>query len=169
MKKRIAIAFALALIAPMVPSLWWRSWEFNRTIDIAAPAPRIWSLLSDFDGYRRWNSYNPKASGTLAVGSVVRVEARLGADTHVVDNVITEVVPEQRLCWRSKNWYGFLVAGTRCRTLEQRGTATTYRHHEIFEGPLAWLIERIMRPRIERGLDTHDADLKRAAERSGES
>jgi hypothetical protein len=32
------------------------------------------------------------------------------------------------------------------------------------EGPLAWLIEKIYRPRIEAGLAQMNGDLKRAAE-----
>jgi hypothetical protein len=63
------------------------------------------------------------------------------------------------------NWFEHLARGTRCRFLEPVGVnATFFRHHEIMEGPLAWLIEKIYRSRIEAGLAQMNGDLKRAAE-----
>ena len=108
------------------------------------------------------------------------IEARLGDEVRIVDNLVTRFEPQKTLCWHSMNWYEFLARGTRCRYLEGVDAAdeidthdetvtlvTRFRHHEIMEGPLAGLIEWLYRPRIEAGLVQMNADLKRAAEAKG--
>jgi hypothetical protein len=141
------------------------SWEAEHTVTIEASPKTVWRILSDLPGYPAWNSYSPSAVGSFREGGVVTIEARLGAETRVVDNRVTRFEPERALCWHSMNWYEILARGTRCRLLEPVGlNATLFRHHEVMEGPLAWLIERIYRPRIEAGLAQMNADLKRAAE-----
>jgi len=141
------------------------SWEAEHTVTIAAPPETVWTILTDRPSYSAWNSYSPRAVGSLREGGVVTIEARLGAETRVVDNRVIRFEPERALCWHSMNWYEALARGTRCRFLEPVGpNATLFRHHEVMEGPLAWLIERIYRPRIEAGLAQMSADLKRAAE-----
>jgi hypothetical protein len=60
---------------------------------------------------------------------------------------------------------GVAVTLTRCRNLEALPTGGTWLiHHEVMEGPLAWLIERLYRPRIEAGLREEDGALAAAAE-----
>ena len=80
-------------------------------------------------------------------------------------NLVTEVDTPRTLCWQSRNWYRFLVRGTRCRYLQPTATNTTrFRHYEIMEGALAGLVEKIYRPRVEKGLATMNRDLKRRVE-----
>ena len=140
-------------------------WETERTVTIQASPERVWAVLVDLEGYPSWNSYSPRAWGELREGGVVTIEARLGDEVRVVANRVTRLEPQRALCWHSTNWYEVLARGTRCRLLEPAGDgATRFRHHEIMEGPLAGLIERLYRPRIEAGLERMNGDLKRAAE-----
>lgn len=141
------------------------AWEAEHTIVIAAPPEKVWSVLVDLPGYSSWNTYSPRADGNIHKGGVVTIDAQLGEEVQVVDNRVTRFVPGEVLCWHSMNWYESLARGTRCRFLEQTDAGTTrFRHHEIMEGPLAWLIEEIYRPRIEAGLAQMNGDLKREAE-----
>ena len=140
-------------------------WEVERETRIAAGDAVVWEILSDLERYPEWNRYSRRADGELRVGANVRIEAHLGEEVRRVDNRVTVVEARRTLCWQSENWYDFLVRGIRCRHLEpvERGE-TRFRHHEVMRGPLAWLVERIYRPRIEEGLATVNASLKRAAE-----
>jgi hypothetical protein len=141
------------------------SWEAERSVTIAAPPEVVWEILIDLPSYSSWNSYSPRAVGSIREGGVVTIDAQLGEEVQVVDNRVTRFDPESALCWHSMNWFESLARGTRCRFLEPIDTDTTFfRHHEIMEGPLAWLIEKIYRPRIEAGLEQMNEDLKRAAE-----
>ncbi len=156
------------MVAFAAATLGCGSWETERSVTIDAPPATVWALLADLDGYSGWNSYSSRAEGELVVDGVVTIEARLGDEVRQVPNRVTRIEPERVLCWHSTNWYEPLVRGTRCRFLEPQGAgATLFRHHEIMEGPLAGLIERIYRPRIDAGLDQMNADLKRAAEAVG--
>ena len=141
------------------------SWEAEHSVTIEAPPETVWEILIDLPSYASWNSYSPSAVGSIREGGVVTIDAQLGEEIRVVDNRVTRFDPESALCWHSMNWFEHLARGTRCRFLEPIGmNATLFRHHEIMEGPLAWLIEKIYRPRIEAGLAQMNGDLKRAAE-----
>jgi uncharacterized protein YndB with AHSA1/START domain len=140
------------------------SWEVEFRSDIEASPEHVWQLLSDLESYPEWNSYSRRVTGRLEVGEVVIVEAHLGEEVREVENIVTRVEPQTALCWRSKDWYGALARGSRCRLLEKTRGGVQLTHHEIMEGPLAWLIERLYRPRIEQGMRQVNADLKRAAE-----
>ncbi len=137
------------------------AWEVEKVIGIGAPPELVWNVLADLERYPEWNSYSPKAIGKLEVGEIVRIEAHLGDEVRHVDNVVLEVDPPRTLCWQSQNWYGVLVRGTRCRYLEDGpNRATQFRHYEIMEGALAGVVEWIYRPRVEKGLEMMNADLK---------
>jgi hypothetical protein len=165
---RKALALLLCGLAAGEIALWQRtpSWSIEHTQAIDADAARVWSKLSDFEGYAAWNTYTPHVSGELAEGAIVRSRGHLGSLAFDVDNRITRLTPGRELCWRSLSWYRHLVWGTRCRAVEARGGAAVIHHHEVFEGPLAWLVGLAFKGRIERGIATHDRDLKRAAEAS---
>ncbi|MEH6549357.1 MAG: SRPBCC domain-containing protein [Pseudomonadales bacterium] len=141
------------------------SWEVEHRIEISARKSTIWTLLSELENYSQWNRYSPSVEGELAVGEVVWVEAHLDNEIQRVQNIVLTVEPEQELCWQSADWYGSMARGTRCRNLYPQGQGTTLLvHHEIMEGPLAWLIELIYRERIERGIKLVDESLAQRAE-----
>lgn len=123
-------------------------------------------MLADLEHYPEWNTYSPRADGELREGGVVTITADLDGEIRIVDNRVTRVTPGRALCWHSMNWYESLARGTRCRFLEADGDGTLFRHHEIMEGPLAFAIDWIYRPRIDAGLATMNADLKKRVESS---
>lgn len=147
------------------------SWQTEHTVEIAASPTTVWRILVDLERYAEWNPYSRRVDGTLQVGAIVRVEAHLGDDVQIVDNLVTEIEVERTLCWESMNWYRSLAQGVRCRHLSRLANGSTrLRHHEIMRGPLAWLIERLYRERIEEGLQVADDALRKTAEAaSGES
>lgn len=149
------IAMLLAL-----PCAGCSSWTTEKSTRIDAPPSEVWAVLADLPRYPEWNTYSPKAEGELREGGVVTITADLDGEIRVVDNRVTRVEPGQVLCWHSMNWYESLARGTRCRFLEERDGGTLFRHHEIMEGPLAFAIEWIYRPRIDAGLETMNRDLK---------
>ena len=141
-------------------------WEVEHRVEIAASPGTVWKLLTDLERYSEWNEYSPRVDGVLEVGRVVTVEAHLGDEVRLVDNLVTVVDAPRTLCWQSQNWYAWLARGTRCRHLEPLPNGKLrLRHHELMAGPLAGLVERLYRPRIEAGLKRADQALAAAAER----
>ena len=136
----------LLLLSALVPLVIGcsRSWEAEHSLEIAAGASTVWQLLTELERYPEWNPYSRRVDGKLAVGEVVRVEAHLHNEVRSVDNLVTQIEVERTLCWKSLNWYRFLVQGTRCRYLEPlpRGRVRL-RHHEVMAGPMAGLVERL--------------------------
>lgn len=160
--KLTLLAFTIAVLSLFLINT---DWEVEHRITINADTATIWAVLSDLERYPEWNRYSPRVEGELRVGEVVWVEAHLDSEIQRVQNYVLSIVPEQELCWQSAGWYGFLARGTRCRWLVSTGEATTELvHHEIMQGPLAWLMEMQYRERIEKGLKMLDESLAERAE-----
>ena len=93
--------------------------RFERSIEIAAPASRVWFVLSDVEAMPTWSPAKTSVvldpPGQMAVGSRVLIVApKLSATTWVV----TDLVPGESFTWRSN------AAG-----------ATSTAHHLIAPGP----------------------------------
>ena len=143
-------------------------WSHEAVVTIDAPPCEIWRVLVDLDRYPEWNRYATSAVGELRVGGEVEINVpRQGEKRGPVNNRVTELVINQRLCWRSLNWYRFLVYGVRCRHLEVQPDGTTiFREVETMHGSLAGVIQRAMAPQLLRGLQSECDSLKEEVERS---
>jgi uncharacterized membrane protein len=143
-------------------------WSHEAVVTIDAPPSEIWSVLVDLDRYPEWNRYTTSAVGELRVGGEVEINVpRQGEKRGPVNNRVTELVINQRLCWRSLSWYKFLVYGVRCRHLEvQPDGSTIFREVETMHGSLAGVIQRAMAPQLLRGLQSECESLKEEVERS---
>lgn len=165
MNRRVKALVAAGVLLVTATFLIDTDWEVSHQVTIAADAAIVWGLLTDLERYPEWNEYSPNVEGHIAVGEVVWVEAHLDEEVQLVQNFVLSVEPEKELCWQSADWYGFLARGTRCRWLsETSGGGTLLVHHEVMSGPLAWLIERLYRERIERGLKLVDDSVAKRAE-----
>lgn len=162
----LASLFVLSPLFVLVPSaLIDTDWEVSHQIEIDAKPSVVWGLLVDLDAYSQWNRYSPSVTGTLAEGEVLVVEAHLDDEVQYVKSFVLSIKPEQELCWDTYSWFKFLANGKRCRWLTATAEGGTLLvHHEVMQGPLAWLIERLYRDRIERGLALVDESLAAEAE-----
>ncbi len=161
------ITIALCLLVLLLAIFWLRnpSWEVEHRVEISASRSQVWDVLADLENYSTWNRYSPRVVGTLKVGEVVWVESHLDNEVQHVQNFVLSIKEDSELCWQSAGWYGVLVRGKRCRWLEELSAERTLlRHHEIMSGPLAWLIERLYRDRIEAGIALADNSLAQYAE-----
>jgi uncharacterized protein YndB with AHSA1/START domain len=144
-------------------------WTHEALTTIDASPHDVWKVLVDLDRYPEWNRYATAAVGDLRVGGNVEIIVpRQGEKRGPVDNRVTELVPDERLCWRSLSWYRYLVYGVRCRHLEGRPDGSTvFREVETMHGPLAGLVRRLMAAQLLRGLQTECDSLKEEVERIG--
>ena len=142
------------------------SWTMEASVTIDAPPAAVWAVLVDLDSYPEWNRYARSAVGDLRVGGEVEIEVPQRGEKYApMNNRVTELVENQRLCWQSLGWFRFLVYGVRCRTLEaQPDGSTLFREVETQHGPLSGLIERSMGEQLLRGLQTECDSLKERVE-----
>lgn len=142
------------------------STTIEHQVVINAPTSVVWQVLTALERYPEWNRYATEAHGTLEAGGEVEIVARLGNSTQRVKNRVLEIIPEQKLCWVSMNWYQFLVRGTRCRYLEaQPDGATFFLERETMKGPVARIVVGLMHEQLAAGLQAECESLKAEAER----
>ena len=47
------------------------------SIDIDAPIEKVWSILTDFEGYSEWNQFTPSVETSGRIGEPVHLQVRL--------------------------------------------------------------------------------------------
>jgi carbon monoxide dehydrogenase subunit G len=116
--------------------------KFGSTLEINAPAEKIWAV---FDNTEEWHQWVPSikkiervSKGPVAVDSQVRVIARSGI-TFKLLMTITEYIPGRRVFMQGE------ILGTkliRFYTLEPVGQKTRVTAGGEVSGLLAWLVRR---------------------------
>ena len=131
-------------------------------LDIQAPAARIWSLLTDADGFPRWNSTVTKVDGQIREGERLRVHVP-GTDRTFTPRV-SGVVAETRMTWTG----GFFPVFKGERTFELKPCkdgSTQFAMEERFSGLMLPLVKRSM-PAFGPVFERYASDLKHEAERT---
>ena len=77
--------------------------ELVSSIDIAAPAERVWEVLVDFAAFPTWNPFITQAEGRLEVGGRLTLRMQpAGGSAVTLRPTLIEVVVPQRLRWRGR-------------------------------------------------------------------
>lgn len=145
-------------------------------ITINAPIEKVWEIMSNFENYSSWNSFIQKiAVDKIAVGGVVSlfvhfyngkfvksVEGitRLEAPARSTNGLMTANL-EYEFLGPISTFY--LVRGKRLQTIEAIDSKTTrYITHERLYGLLSFLSPIAA---VQKGFETHAADLKTVCEK----
>lgn len=145
-----------------------RTHRIDTSVDIAAPARRVWNVLCDFPGYERWNPYVRAIVGRPEVGKSLYVALTLpGGGSMRFRPVVVAFDEDRELRWKSKLLIPGLFDGERWfRLAERAGGRTSFEHGEQFSG----LLVPRFRPTIEtitrRAFVAMNEALKREAERA---
>jgi uncharacterized protein YndB with AHSA1/START domain len=121
-------------------------------IDIAASPERVWQVLVGFDEYADWNPWLIEAHGDAAPGGVVHAVVVLGEQARKASHRVTDVVPNERFCWRDRGWFTPLARGWRCRTLTRTEEGTHLRVELGIRGPFRGMVERRFGEAMRTGL-----------------
>jgi hypothetical protein len=74
--------------------------EIVTSITIAAPAARVWSVLTAFDRYQDWHPTLELLAGTATVGSPLKMRIAPGTPVErTADGKVVEVEPDRVLRW----------------------------------------------------------------------
>jgi len=129
------------------------SFKIEHRIGVRAPPSAVWDILSDLEGWSRWNPLYPKAAGTLAIGAKLSMTLALpGASPEDIAPVVVDWVPEMQLVWRLR-LMGGLITTTRYMEIESldEGRAAVFSHGEVFDGPVAFFMPKALRRNIKSG------------------
>jgi hypothetical protein len=85
----------------MLPTLSTQQ-EVKAEIEINASADRVWSVLTDFSGYSKWNPYIDPAKGEAKTGAHLELTLRTGTVPITFQPIILVAQPDRELSWSGR-------------------------------------------------------------------
>lgn len=138
--------------------------SFHTSIQIEAPAARIFALLTDLPRWTQWNTTVDRVEGSCERGGRVTVHAK-ASPGRAFPLQVAEIAAPHRMVWTGGMPLG-LFTGTRTYSLtEGPDGRVRFEMNETFTGLMAPLITRSI-PDLQPAFDEFARCLKRAAERS---
>lgn len=131
-------------------------------VNIRADAAIVWSLLTDAQGFSRWNSTVSGIEGHIREGERLRLHVP-GTDRTFTPKV-SDVIPDERMTWTG----GFapVFKGVRTFALRPRDDGSTeFTMKEHFSGLILPLVKGSL-PDFGPVFERYANDLKREAERA---
>jgi hypothetical protein len=131
-------------------------------VNIQADAHAVWRLLTDAQGFPRWNSTVTSIEGEIRDGA--RLRLRVPGSERVFTPVVSEVVPGARMTWTGG--VAGVFKGVRVFTLTpRRDGSTDFTMEEWFSGVMLPIVSRWL-PVFGVIFEQYAHDLKRESERS---
>jgi hypothetical protein len=128
---------------------------------IGAPAAVVWDVLTDGDGFSRWDSGVERVEGTIADGSKIKVFSEVSPGRAFPVEVSLDPV-SHTMTFTGEMPLG-LFRGVRTYSLTPEDDGVRFRMREEFSGPLLSLIWRSM-PDLEPSFRKFAAGLKSVSE-----
>ncbi len=140
--------------------------QLETQIEITATVEHLWSLLTDFTSYSRWNPFVTSIEGGLEVGQSLKVFIQPpGSNGMWFRPVVLNVEPNRELRWKGKLFVPGLFDGEHYFRLETIAEGrTTFYQGEIFSGLLVPLFRRSLDGATKHGFIAMNEALKRKAE-----
>ncbi|MEU5878399.1 SRPBCC domain-containing protein [Spirillospora sp. NPDC047279] len=140
--------------------------EVRTSVEIAAPADKVWQVLTDFQSYPEWNPFIVSVQGTARQGT--RLDNTLRGSDGGTMNFRPRVLkadPGRELRWIGRTWVPGIVDGEHYFLIEPAGNGTVrLTQGERFSGALVPVAGGLLRMADE--FDAMNAALKARAERA---
>ena len=135
------------------------------SVEIEAPAHRVWEILVDVERYGEWNPFTTRVDTSLEVGSPVDLYVTLGPFKLRQPESIQDVVPPRLLAWGMVMGARWLLETRREQRLEPLSDSRCrYTTTDAFAGVLAPLAVLSFGGLIRRGFNAVAVALKERAE-----
>ncbi len=131
----------------------------SQSIDIHAPALKIWTIVAKVDQWPQWQPEisSAKLEGPLSAGSVFRWKS----SGMKIRSVFHDLVPGAKIGWTGKAFGAYAIHNW---TFTEREGVTTVHVSESMEGWLVGLISGIMKKGLDKGTVVWLQALKRKVE-----
>ncbi len=127
---------------------------------IAAPASRVWALLTDASKITSWNTTITSLDGEIALGNKLALKVPLDPKRTFTPKV-TRLEPNREMEW--SDGFAPMFRGVRTFTLTEEAGATEFEMTEVFSGAMLPMIRGSL-PDFGPAFEAFARDLKRAAE-----
>jgi hypothetical protein len=139
--------------------------NIETSIDISAPASRVWEILADFEAYPNWNPFITKISGSLLEGARLEVRVRPpGQSAMTFKPTILALMPERDLIWLGHMLLPGLFDGKHLLRIEDLGETCRFHQTEEFSGALVPLFGKKLLDATRLGFNEMNLALKHEAE-----
>jgi hypothetical protein len=141
--------------------------ELQASIEIDAPAERVWGVLSDLGRYEEWNPFMTRAEGQFVEGSKLAITFRPPGGRQVkVKPMVLEVETGRSVRWLGRFILPGLFDGEHILAVEPVGeSAARFTQSERFWGILTRLSGKLF-DRTQAGFEAMNEALKRRCENS---
>jgi hypothetical protein len=143
--------------------------SIGSTIDIDAPAERVFSVLTNFPEYPVWSRFIASITGDARVGGRLTVTLDDGAGKPVAFKpTVLALAPDRELRWRGVLGASFVFSGEhyfRLSTLDDGKTRLS--HGEIFRGLLVPLLRGQLSTRTRAAFQAFNEALRARVEGHG--
>ncbi len=138
----------------------------THALDVAAPAPTVWEVVTDLPRYPEWNPFVVACRSTLEPGMPITMRVRvLPFLAQPQRETIVEHVPGRRLRYGIAPLPFGALASDRSHTVEATDeTHSRYRSHFELGGWLAPVVAALCGRRLEQGFAAMSAAIKTRAE-----
>jgi hypothetical protein len=129
-------------------------------INIRATAQKVWSILTDTEGFPRWNSTVTKIEGQIREGE--RLVLHVPGTDRTFTPMVSGVVPNERMTW--SGGFAPMFKGARTFVLKPRADGSTdFAMEERFSGLMLPLVKGAL-PDFGPVFASYARDLQREAE-----
>lgn len=136
--------------------------EYAIGIHIQAKPNRVWAVMTNAEGFARWNSTIKSVTGRIASGETIQLVATI-APTRTFNLKVIEFVPEKQMVWSDGN---AMFKGVRTYTFSAKPDGTTdFTMSEMYTGLMLPMIAGSL-PDFGPSFEQYAVDLKREAERA---
>jgi hypothetical protein len=135
-------------------------------VEINAPVERVWSLLSDFKSYPKWNPLMLRLEGEATEGAQLEILIHLFLATEMkVTPTVLKVDIHREIRWRGGLKVPGLLMGEHVLNIEESASNhVRLIHSEVFTGLLAPLFLIWMGDEVRRGFEKMNLEVKLLAE-----
>ena len=137
--------------------------EYRVSLPIGAPAQRVWDLIVDAAGYKRWNTSVVSIDGPIEAGRTIKLVSAVDPGRTFTLKV-GAMDPPHRLVWIGGMPLG-LFTGTRTFLIESVGEGCRFWMSEVYTGVMSGLIFKSI-PNLTDSFGQFAESLKTAAERA---
>ena len=140
--------------------------ELSTEIEISAPIPKVWSILTKLTEFAEWNPFIREAEGDVREGARLRIRIEPpGGKGMTFKPTVTRVDPEREFRWLGRLLLPGLFDGEHVFEILPAGEGTIrFVQREQFRGLLVPLLWNSLATNTRRGFEAMNTALKQRAE-----